>query len=445
MSVRKYIEVMATSVLCVLVASTPAYGQMPGRPARLCMAPAPLETEVGETYSPSDDYDLDGHMDDFDNCPFRSNGAQLDGEGDQVGDACDNAPTAANLDQLDLDGDGLGDVIDDDIDGDNILNTRDNCPRTYNPTQRKAVAEAALGDACSDDDDLDGIRDLEDACPKLRGTTNLGESCFGDEDGDAVLDELDNCPGLANDEQGDVNANGIGDACDIDIDGDGIPNNLDNAAKLANADQVDRDLDGLGDVADGEFCYAFDRAAFENDRGNCLNPLDTFKVGALALGKSGATGAEYALLLFANRADTSIEYTWTVSQAPVGSRAVVRAAKGKVAASVPGSEGFEYAYTVPGSTAAPTFTPDVGGDYELKLIAELEFDDVLVPDGPQIATYTVRLSSCAPTSSPSPSHSGPPTLPTTSRGGCSTQSTSATGSALGLVVLSFLVLRRRRA
>ena len=33
-------------------------------------------------------------------------------------------------DQFDFDSDGIGDVCDDDIDGDGILNSDDNCPET---------------------------------------------------------------------------------------------------------------------------------------------------------------------------------------------------------------------------------------------------------------------------------------------------------------------------
>ena len=446
MMMRIGLTVAAALFATILVAPTTAYGQAPGECSTgFCGTPKENggggcgcgcggsilinNTDLGVTYSTSDDYDTDGFEDDFDNCPFRSNRDQVDGDGDQVGDACDNAPTAPNLDQLDIDGDGLGDVIDEDIDGDNVLNTGDNCARVYNPTQRKTIAEAAMGDACNDDDDLDGIRDIEDACPKMRGTTNQGESCFGDEDGDTVLDELDNCPGLANDEQGDVNANGIGDACDFDIDGDGIPNHLDNAKMLANTDQLDRDRDGLGDVADSEFCYVYDRAAFEADSKNCLNPLDTFKVGALAVGEAVAAESEYKLVLFANRTDTPIEYTWTVSKAPDGSDATVRASVGKTVTSVPGSEGFEYAYAFDDNNVAPTFTPDVEGEYELKLVAKLVFADEMIPQGPQVATYTVRLTSADGASS----------------GGCSTQSGSATGASLLLVALGFVVMRRRRA
>jgi len=57
------------------------------------------------------------------------------------------------------------------------------------------------------------------------------------------------------------------------------------------------------------------------------------------------------------------------------------------------------------------------------------FADEMIAQGPQVATYTVRLTSAGGASS----------------GGCSTQSGSATGASLLLVALGFLVMRRRRA
>jgi len=56
------------------------------------------------------DTDLDGTIDDCDNCPAIPNSDQLDSDGDHVGDICDNCPQEPNTDQCDLDGNGLGDA-----------------------------------------------------------------------------------------------------------------------------------------------------------------------------------------------------------------------------------------------------------------------------------------------------------------------------------------------
>lgn len=50
---------------------------------------------------------------------------------------------------------------------------------------------------------------------------------YDDADHDSALDAADNCAGLANPQQGDVDADGRGDACDDDIDGDGLANGAD--------------------------------------------------------------------------------------------------------------------------------------------------------------------------------------------------------------------------
>lgn len=58
------------------------------------------------------DSDMDGILDDVDNCPTTPNAGQEDVDTDTVGDVCDNCPDMANMDQADADNDGVGDLCD---------------------------------------------------------------------------------------------------------------------------------------------------------------------------------------------------------------------------------------------------------------------------------------------------------------------------------------------
>jgi hypothetical protein len=71
-----------------------------------------------------------------------------------------------------------------------------------------------------------------------------------DTDHDGIADELDNCPTTANQDQADIDQDGMGDACDDDADNDSVLNGADNCWLTQNPDQTDSDNDGVGDACD---------------------------------------------------------------------------------------------------------------------------------------------------------------------------------------------------
>uniref|UniRef100_A0AAQ6A0U9 Thrombospondin 1b n=1 Tax=Amphiprion ocellaris TaxID=80972 RepID=A0AAQ6A0U9_AMPOC len=172
-----------------------------------------------------------------------------------------------NPDQTDTDNNGEGDACAVDIDGDGILNEKDNCPYVYNVDQR--------------DTDLDGVGDMCDNCPlehnpdQVCGDTHrhttlpnfllphpvdsdddrVGDKCDSNQDidEDGHQNNLDNCPYIPNANQADHDKDGKGDACDHDDDNDGIPDDKDNCRLAFNPDQVDSDGDGRGDACKDDF------------------------------------------------------------------------------------------------------------------------------------------------------------------------------------------------
>lgn len=113
------------------------------------------------------DSDLDGIMDQDDNCPFISNIDQIDDDHDDIGNICDNCPQNYNPGnpQPDADGDGTGNVCDstpgtNDVDLDGIINAEDNCPRLPNALQEDFDWDGA-GDACDVDIRVTGISSFD--------------------------------------------------------------------------------------------------------------------------------------------------------------------------------------------------------------------------------------------------------------------------------------------
>ncbi len=373
-------------------------------------------TDLGDTYQYADDYDDDGVEDPYDNCPWVANPDQVDDDGDEVGTACDNCPQVANQPQDNLDGDAQGDVCDADIDGDGIDDDDDLCPYTPDPLQKDSD-EDELGDACDPDMDDDSVVNLEDNCPLVYNPDQSnedpdiwGDACDDDDDGDGIRNTWDNCPTVANDDQRDLDDDQLGDACDSDLDGDTLINTLDNCPSTPNTDQEDADRDGVGDACDDRYCYVIG-----DEIADCLDPTDPFHV--FSPDTEARTGDELRLRIFGNHANQPLRYTWTVQEAPRGSRAAIDQPSGACTISTP----FEYHYL---ADRRALFTPDQPGSYTLKVYVELGWpDEVTGLEGTASEwTSTIEVE-------------GEPT------GGCSTVPLWA-GAWLILPVLGFT--RRRR-
>ena len=354
-------------------------------------------TDLGDTYQYADDYDGDNYEDDFDNCPFAPNTDQLDADGDDVGDVCDNCTGQSNLLQVDTDSDGIGDACDDDADNDGVLNAVDVCRLVADPAQLDTNGDG-IGNACQDDDDGDGVLDAADNCPLVANPNQIIDPsieslCDTDSDADGVPDKVDNCLAELNFDQADMDGDKVGDVCDGDIDGDGIANLRDNCPRISNnagdgTAQSDIDRDRVGDACDDRLCYVILQNAEEEslsaaDLNHCLDPSTTFTV--LSLPRDfGRVGEASHLHLFANRENAAMRYIWTITRRPSGSDARIENPRGSVANSTP----WEYLYL---SGKRAQFTPDVPGEYELQVSAELVFPDALFPAAStSVATFTLE-------------------------------------------------------
>ena len=122
------------------------------------------------------DADGDGVVDTYDACPSTIVGSTVDQNG------CSDA-------QLDIDGDG-------------VPNTRDQCPGTSSGAEVSYYGCSAS----QGDEDLDGVMNVDDDCPgswfvdqdnppeTSNGCDGMLESQDDDEDGDGLVDTYDECP-----------------------------------------------------------------------------------------------------------------------------------------------------------------------------------------------------------------------------------------------------------
>lgn len=94
-----------------------------------------------------------------------------------------------------------------------------------------------------EDSDADSVPDVVDNCPSDRNPLQTNS------DDDRFGDACDVCPFLTSDNQSDLNDDGEGDECDDDADGDSVLNVVDNCPLVAN-NQSNIDNDSEGDACD---------------------------------------------------------------------------------------------------------------------------------------------------------------------------------------------------
>jgi hypothetical protein len=214
-----------------------------------------------------------------------------DSDGDGLLDIDEAGDTDLATPALDTDGDGLPNYRDLDSDGDGVLDGVDNCVTNANATQSDLDGDGD-GDACDDDADGDGLLNAVEAAI---ATNPLAVDTDGDRIGDA--EEVGADPSAPSDTDGDGTIDAVDDDSDddgvldlveagdtdlatvaVDTDGDGAPNyqdadsdddtivdGADNCALAANTDQSDTDGDGRGDFCDADL----DGDGVANPSDNC--------------------------------------------------------------------------------------------------------------------------------------------------------------------------------
>ncbi|MFD2176104.1 M64 family metallopeptidase [Veronia pacifica] len=153
---------------------------------------------------------------------------------------------------IDTDGDQRSNFIDNDDDGDGVVDTEDMFP--LDSTESVDTDLDGIGNNTDQDDDDDGYNDDQDQLPldpsDFQDTDGdgIGNKADTDDDNDGVPDSDDVFP-LDPDESVDTDNDGTGNYRDTDDDDDGVPDTED-AFPLDPQESVDTDQDGMGNNRD---------------------------------------------------------------------------------------------------------------------------------------------------------------------------------------------------
>ena len=195
------------------------------------------------------DSDGDGVLDSVDNCPDVANGDQADSDNDTVGDVCDGCPDDANKNDPGTCGCGIADT---DTDSDGTPDCVDSCPGDGTKTE---PGVCGCGNP-ETDTDSDGTPDCVDNCPDDNAKTEPGVCGCGtpetvtDSDGDGFVDCLDAFPDDGS-EWLDTDNDKTGNNADLDDDNDGMPDAYEEANghdPLVDDSQADADGDGRNNL-----------------------------------------------------------------------------------------------------------------------------------------------------------------------------------------------------
>ncbi|MCP5144032.1 MAG: thrombospondin type 3 repeat-containing protein [Gammaproteobacteria bacterium] len=110
-----------------------------------------------------------------------------DVDGDGIHLTQDNCPTVANANQADYDNDGLGDACDPDDDNDGVLDTADAFPG--NAAESSDNDHDGIGDNADPDDDNDGMSDAYEIANGLNRLSSADAGLDPDQDGLTNLEE----------------------------------------------------------------------------------------------------------------------------------------------------------------------------------------------------------------------------------------------------------------